>query len=111
MKQLEEDMGISMEMGTIHAGDFLVGLVLIFLYLHQSERKLSVNLYSSSSLDIFISPSFLFNTLLLLQRRFCSHLNMENNEVRAATETVKKSEMLDIRSVPSSSSFLYFLSC
>jgi hypothetical protein len=26
---------------------------------------------------------------------------MENNEVRAATETVKKSEMLDIRLVPS----------
>ena len=24
VKQLEEDMGISMEMGTIHAGDFLV---------------------------------------------------------------------------------------
>jgi transcription initiation factor TFIIB len=56
VKQLEEDMGISMEMGTIHAGDFL--------------------------------------------RRFCSHLNMENNEVRAATETVKKSEMLDIRKSP-----------
>ncbi len=27
VKQLEEDMGISMEMGTIHAGDFLVGLL------------------------------------------------------------------------------------
>jgi hypothetical protein len=27
VKQLEEDMGVSMEMGTIHAGDFLVGLV------------------------------------------------------------------------------------
>ena len=26
VKQLEEDMGISMEMGTIHAGDFLVRL-------------------------------------------------------------------------------------
>jgi len=50
--------------------------------------------------------------LLLLQRRFCSHLNMENNEVRAATETVKKSEMLDIRLVPSSSlSVIYFLVC
>jgi transcription initiation factor TFIIB len=56
VKQLEEDMGISMEMGTIHAGDFL--------------------------------------------RRFCSHLGMGNAEVRAATETVKKSEMLDIRKSP-----------
>ncbi|KAG0625566.1 hypothetical protein M758_2G065400 [Ceratodon purpureus] len=57
VKILKEDMGISMEMGTIHAGDFL--------------------------------------------RRFCSHLNMENNEVRAATEIVKKSEMaLDIRKSP-----------
>ena len=34
-----------------------------------------------------------------VQRRFCSHLGMGNAEVRAATETVKKSEMLDIRYV------------
>jgi transcription initiation factor TFIIB len=26
VKQLEEEMGMSMEMGTIHAGDFLVSL-------------------------------------------------------------------------------------
>jgi transcription initiation factor TFIIB len=56
VKQLEEEMGMSMEMGTIHAGDFL--------------------------------------------RRFCSHLGMSNTAVRAATETVKRSEMLDIRKSP-----------
>nr|XP_024394175.1 transcription initiation factor IIB-like isoform X2 [Physcomitrium patens] len=43
VKQIEKGMGISMEMGTIHAGDF--------------------------------------------SRRFCSHLDMEKNEVRAITET------------------------
>jgi hypothetical protein len=32
---------------------------------------------------------------------------MENNEVRAATETVKKSEMLDIRLVPSTSFYVF----
>jgi transcription initiation factor TFIIB len=56
VKQLKEEMGMSMEMGTIHAGDFL--------------------------------------------RRFCSHLGMSNTAVRAATETVKRSEMLDIRKSP-----------
>ncbi|XP_057849546.1 transcription initiation factor IIB isoform X4 [Cryptomeria japonica] len=53
VKQLEEEMGKSMEMGTIHAGDFL--------------------------------------------RRFCSHLNMNNQAVKAATEAVKRSEELDVR--------------
>lgn len=56
VKQLEEEMGKSMEMGTIHAGDFL--------------------------------------------RRFCSHLGMGNQSVKAATEAVKKSEELDIRRSP-----------
>lgn len=56
VKQLEEEMGKSMEMGTIHAGDFL--------------------------------------------RRFCSHLGMGHQAVKAATEAVKKSEELDIRRSP-----------
>ncbi|GMP87896.1 hypothetical protein CsSME_00040081 [Camellia sinensis var. sinensis] len=49
-------MGQSMEMGTIHAGDFL--------------------------------------------RRFCSHLGMTNQAVKAAQEAVQKSEELDIRRSP-----------
>ncbi|KAG6496755.1 hypothetical protein ZIOFF_044627 [Zingiber officinale] len=53
VKQLEVEMGQSMEMGTIHAGDFL--------------------------------------------RRFCSHLGMTNQAVKAAQEAVQKSEELDIR--------------
>eukprot|EP00246_Nothoceros_aenigmaticus_P015228 TRINITY_DN6232_c0_g1_i2.p1 TRINITY_DN6232_c0_g1~~TRINITY_DN6232_c0_g1_i2.p1 ORF type:complete len:323 (-),score=36.20 TRINITY_DN6232_c0_g1_i2:337-1203(-) len=56
VKQLEEEMGVSMDMGTIHAGDFL--------------------------------------------RRFCSHLGMSNNAVRATVEAVKKSDELDIRKSP-----------
>ncbi|MCO5599491.1 hypothetical protein L7F22_053595 [Adiantum nelumboides] len=56
VKQLEEEMGKSMEMGTIHAGDFL--------------------------------------------RRFCSHLGMGNQSIKAATEAVKKSEELDVRRSP-----------
>ncbi|KAL0437199.1 UNVERIFIED_CONTAM: Transcription initiation factor IIB-2 [Sesamum radiatum] len=53
VKQLELEMGQSVEMGTIHAGDFL--------------------------------------------RRFCSHLGMANQAVKAAQEAVQKSEELDIR--------------
>ncbi|XP_048229443.1 transcription initiation factor IIB isoform X1 [Ricinus communis] len=56
VKQLEVELGQSMEMGTIHAGDFL--------------------------------------------RRFCSHLGMNNQAVKAAQEAVKKSEELDIRRSP-----------
>ncbi|KAL0418488.1 UNVERIFIED_CONTAM: Transcription initiation factor IIB-2 [Sesamum radiatum] len=56
VKQLELEMGQSMEMGTIHAGDFL--------------------------------------------RRFCSHLGMANQAVKAAQEAVQKSEELDIRRSP-----------
>ncbi|XP_062172181.1 transcription initiation factor IIB isoform X2 [Alnus glutinosa] len=56
VKQLEVEMGQSMEMGTIHAGDFL--------------------------------------------RRFCSHLGMNNQAVKAAQEAVQKSEELDIRRSP-----------
>ncbi|XP_021278543.1 transcription initiation factor IIB-like, partial [Herrania umbratica] len=56
VKQLEVEMGQSMEMGTIHAGDFL--------------------------------------------RRFCSHLGMSNQTVKAAQEAVQKSEELDIRRSP-----------
>lgn len=56
VKQLEGEMGKSMEMGTIHAGDFL--------------------------------------------RRFCSHLGMTNQAVKAAQEAVHKSEELDIRRSP-----------
>ncbi|XP_059429943.1 transcription initiation factor IIB isoform X2 [Corylus avellana] len=56
VKQLEVEMGQSMEMGTIHAGDFL--------------------------------------------RRFCSHLGMSNQAVKAAHEAVQKSEELDIRRSP-----------
>ncbi|KAL2239948.1 UNVERIFIED_CONTAM: Transcription initiation factor IIB-2 [Sesamum indicum] len=56
VKQLELEMGQSVEMGTIHAGDFL--------------------------------------------RRFCSHLSMANQAVKAAQEAVQKSEELDIRRSP-----------
>ncbi|GMH29167.1 hypothetical protein Nepgr_031010 [Nepenthes gracilis] len=56
VKQLEVEMGQSMEMGTIHAGDFL--------------------------------------------RRFCSHLGMTNQAMKAAQEAVQKSEELDIRRSP-----------
>ncbi|CAA7410723.1 unnamed protein product [Spirodela intermedia] len=56
IRQLEVEMGQSMEMGTIHAGDFL--------------------------------------------RRFCSHLGMTNQAVKAAQEAVQKSEELDIRRSP-----------
>ncbi|KAL9250013.1 Transcription initiation factor IIB-2-like protein [Drosera capensis] len=56
VKQLELEMGQSMEMGTIHAGDFL--------------------------------------------KRFCSHLSMSKQAVKAAEETVQKSEELDIRRSP-----------
>ncbi|KAF2312081.1 hypothetical protein GH714_027995 [Hevea brasiliensis] len=56
VKQLEVELGQSMEMGTIHAGDFL--------------------------------------------RRFCSHLGMNNQAVKAAQEAVQKSEELDIRRSP-----------
>ncbi|CAN6444079.1 unnamed protein product [Victoria cruziana] len=56
VKLLEEELGKSMEMGTIHAGDFL--------------------------------------------RRFCSHLGMNNQAVKAATEAVARSEELDIRRSP-----------
>ena len=92
-------MGISMEMGTIHAGDFLVSLLFFLLCISQSSQVFSWYVH-----PISFGPLTCKNLLmvLLLQRRFCSHLNMENNEVRAATETVKKSEMLDIRLVPSS---------
>ncbi|KAK1322617.1 Transcription initiation factor IIB [Acorus calamus] len=55
-KQLKIEMGKSLEMGAIHAGDFL--------------------------------------------RRFCSHLGMNNKEVKAAQEAVQKSEELDIRRIP-----------
>ncbi|KAL5719966.1 Transcription initiation factor IIB-2 [Ranunculus cassubicifolius] len=55
VKQLEVEMG-PMEMGAIHAGDFL--------------------------------------------RRFCSHLGMTNQTVKAAQEVVQKSEELDIRRSP-----------
>ena len=33
VKQLEEEMGKSMEMGTIHAGDFLVNICVLFFWL------------------------------------------------------------------------------
>ncbi|GAB2277040.1 Transcription initiation factor IIB-2 [Dionaea muscipula] len=56
VKQLELELGQSMEMGTIHAGDFL--------------------------------------------RRFCSHLGMSKQAVKAAQEAVQKSEELDVRRSP-----------
>ncbi|CAO2837296.1 unnamed protein product [Amaranthus hypochondriacus] len=56
VKQLEGEMGQSVEMGTIHAGDFL--------------------------------------------RRFCSHLGMDKQAVKAAQEAVQTSEALDIRRSP-----------
>ncbi|KAL2942022.1 Transcription initiation factor IIB-2 [Bienertia sinuspersici] len=56
VKQLEGEMGQSVEMGAIHAGDFL--------------------------------------------RRFCSHLGMEKQAVKAAQEAVQKSEELDVRRSP-----------
>ncbi|RWR96670.1 transcription initiation factor IIB-like protein [Cinnamomum micranthum f. kanehirae] len=56
VKQLELEMGKAIDMGTIHAGDFL--------------------------------------------RRFCSHLGMTNQAVKAAQEAVKTSEELDIRRSP-----------
>ncbi|PWA73192.1 Cyclin-like protein [Artemisia annua] len=56
VKQLELEMGQSVEMGTIHAGDFM--------------------------------------------RRFCSNLGMANQTVKAAQESVQKSEEFDIRRSP-----------
>ncbi|GJW44529.1 transcription initiation factor IIB-2 [Tanacetum coccineum] len=56
VKQLELEMGQSVEMGTIHAGDFM--------------------------------------------RRFCSNLGMVNQTVKAAQESVHKSEESDIRRSP-----------
>ncbi|KNA18802.1 hypothetical protein SOVF_067480 [Spinacia oleracea] len=56
VKQLEGEMGQSVEMGAIHAGDFL--------------------------------------------RRFCSHLGMDKQVVKAAQEAVLKSEELDVRRSP-----------
>lgn len=57
VNKLEEDKGVSMEMGVINAGDFL--------------------------------------------RRFCSRLNMENHEIRAAIDTAMNvGTMLDIRKSP-----------
>ncbi|KAL3533749.1 hypothetical protein ACH5RR_007270 [Cinchona calisaya] len=56
VKQLELEMGQSVEMGTIHAGDFM--------------------------------------------RRFCSNLGMNNQAVKAAQESVQKSEEFDIRRSP-----------
>lgn len=49
----------------------------------------------------------------LMQRRFCSHLGMTNQAVKAAQEAVQKSEELDIRYshrliIPSFSFFLLF---
>lgn len=55
MKQLEEDMGISMEMGTIHAGDFLVGPLLFYICgLHLSELRQLVILLTMFELDEFL---------------------------------------------------------
>nr|CAD1830502.1 unnamed protein product [Ananas comosus var. bracteatus] len=56
VKLLEAEMGQSMEMGAVHAGDYM--------------------------------------------RRFCSHLGMTNQAVKAAQEAVRKSEELDIRRTP-----------
>lgn len=76
-----------------------------------------VSLFGNIRQICMYNPSLIFGNIrglellpniLLLQRRFCSHLNMENNEVRAATETVKKSEMLDIRLVLFSRSTFHF---
>jgi hypothetical protein len=60
VKQLEEDMGISMEMGTIHAGDFLVGLLYLLFSFFASGRDVweSVNqliLVLSSIVMVFFS--------------------------------------------------------
>ncbi|KAF9592783.1 hypothetical protein IFM89_017353 [Coptis chinensis] len=78
VKQLEVEMGQSVEMGAIHAGDFLP-LELIPLH---------------------------------LQRRFCSHLGMANQSVKAAQEAVQKSEELDIRRSPISvaAAIIYIIS-
>eukprot|EP00850_Spirogloea_muscicola_P003496 SM000014S00284 [mRNA] locus=s14:402071:404459:- [translate_table: standard] len=57
VKQLEEEMGLQMRMGTINAGDYL--------------------------------------------RRFCSHLSMDNNAIRATSEVVTRAAAkLDLRKSP-----------
>eukprot|EP01018_Ginkgo_biloba_P032782 Gb_37417 [translate_table: standard] len=86
VKQLEEEMGKSMEMGTIHAGDFLV-------------CPLSGVVAFGMCLCISCMCNCVFGNLLNdpQLRRFCSHLNMTNQAVKAATEAVKRSEELDIR--------------
>eukprot|EP00850_Spirogloea_muscicola_P007233 SM000036S13277 [mRNA] locus=s36:376827:379170:+ [translate_table: standard] len=57
VKQLEEEMGLQMRMGTINAGDYL--------------------------------------------RRFCSHLSMDNNAIRATSEVVTRAgAKLDLRKSP-----------
>ncbi|KAK4378011.1 hypothetical protein RND71_004307 [Anisodus tanguticus] len=63
VKQLKVEMGESMEMGTIHAGDYLV-----------------------SELNI--------------ERRFCSNLGMNHEEIKVVQETVQKAEEFDIRRSP-----------
>ncbi|KAG6413658.1 hypothetical protein SASPL_126372 [Salvia splendens] len=74
VKQLKVEMGTSMEMGTIHAGDYLVSVV----------RELR-RLREAANVDT---------------RRFCSNLGMSNEEVKAVQETVQKAGNFDIRRSP-----------
>lgn len=79
-------MGQSVEMGTIHAGDFMVRF-------SSSESPFS---YITQKFTAFsLTPDDLL--LLSFQRRFCSNLGMTNQAVKAAQEAVQKSEEFDIR--------------
>lgn len=86
VKQLEVELGQSMEMGTIHAGDFLVSSILAFW-----------NLSCSIIFSYLDSNKHRLVQFWHFQRRFCSHLGMNNQAVKAAQEAVQKSEELDIR--------------
>lgn len=113
VKQLEEEMGKSMEMGTIHAGDFLVcefvfsycckpNLFSLFLFLRFVNWKecelfwFCLHKHVAMRWVLWNSKYFVF-IFFNPQRRFCSHLGMTHQAIKAATEAVKKSEELDIR--------------
>lgn len=86
-------MGQSVEMGTIHAGDFMVSFFVSLIYAYYVFVLSKVpDVYSTSDYRLcFISMN------LNHQRRFCSNLGMTNQTVKAAQESVQKSEEFDIR--------------
>lgn len=84
VKTLGLETGHSVEMGAIHAGDFMVSL-------HFLTSTLNLIWYLT-----------LRSCCWILQKRFCSNLGMSHQAVRAAEEAVKKSEEFDIRYLPHS---------